>query len=97
MIEQIIVSALAGIIYGYSFASQQGSIFSSSDSKMSAQLRSLLFFIMRIATLALLFRYLLRMPKISSILILSPFLIAFWLVIMSMKVIRHERTGTHHR
>jgi len=83
----LIVAPIAGIVYGYSFAIQQRSIFLSGVAQ-----KSLICFFIRILILAFVIPYLLQSPAIPSILGIILFAIMFWVIILTTKARRNEET-----
>ena len=83
------VGLVAGLIYSGLFLLQQSTWVGDMRSRVGMMSR-LLFFIMRIAILLYIARYLLRSELIPSILGAMVFIIVFWLVILSVKVFLHE-------
>ena len=91
VIQIVLISACAGIVYGCSFVLQQRGILSTSTLAPS-RLQQFVFFLARILTLVLTGYYLLRSPMIPSILGSITFFSMFWLVILAVRTRAYERT-----
>lgn len=96
VISTYIVTFIAGIIYGCSFVLQQGSILSTVASRAN-HLQLIFFIALRFAILGTTLWHVLRTPGIQSILVIMPFIGAFWLVILVAKVAQYEWSRTHNR
>lgn len=90
----VITGILTGLLYGFAFLRSRRRIFNSND---IAAFRATYFLlalasIMRIALLAILVAYLLRSPSFNFILLITFFLVGFWLVlILTRKASINER------
>lgn len=86
----ILVAAIAGLLYGYSFLLQHHS-WMRGGYTLRGRVISVSFFVARFTILLGAIKYLLRSALIPSILGVVLFIAIFWLVIMRVKVTNHER------
>ena len=86
----IVVSAISGLLYGYSFLLQQQSWLSSGYT-LRGRIVQVSFFIARILILFGMAKYLLRSEVIPSILGVIVFIVLFWQVVLGAKGSPNER------